>query len=63
MPSQENTMDAKENENWAEQHSAATAERAREMDRKKGCEIDEATETSELKPSDLDATTEAFEPG
>ena len=64
MPSQENTMDAEENENWIEQHSAATVEwSARKMDRKKGCMIYEAKEAFELKPSGLDTTTEAFEPG
>ena len=64
MSSQENTMDAKENENWVEQHSAAAEVwGAKGMGRKERWEIDKAREASESEPFDLDTTKEAIERG
>ena len=57
-------MDAKETENWVEQHSAATAEwDTRRMGRKERWEVDKAREASEFEPSDLDTTPETIKPG
>ena len=64
MSSMENIMDASETENWVEQHSDATAEwSTRRVGRKERRDVDKAKEASELEPSNLDTTTEAFEPG
>ena len=63
MSSQENTMDTEENENWVEQHLAATTEWGTgRMGRKERWDVNKAREASELEALSLDTTTEAIEP-
>ena len=64
MSPMENIMDAAETENWVGQHSDATVEWSkRRVGREERWGVDQAKEASKLEPSNLDTTTEAFEPG